>query len=247
MKKLTAFLLAIIFLLSATPVFAESETPTTGSGTEDSPWVVYSWSALKEKMALGGYIKLGEDVVDSETGAITVPGGTEVTLDLNGFTVNRNLNQAKYYGYVILVNGELDITDSGETGKITGGNCRYRNGYTYGGGICINGGTCNLYGGSVCKNNSEGSGGICVMNTGTLNVYGGSISNNTTSSSGCGIGSYDSTVNIHGGVISKNSCEGYGGGIYLADRTHAVDIFAVSCIVIGRHSFRRRVCIFCFF
>ncbi len=233
MKKFLSILLAIMLLLSATPVFAESENPTTGSGTVEDPWVVYSWSALKEKMALGGYIKLGEDVVDSETGAITVPGGTEVTLDLNGFTVNRNLNQAHYYGYVILVNGELDITDSGETGKITGGNCSYRNGYTYGGGICINGGTCNLYGGSVCKNNSEGSGGICVMNTGTLNVYGGSKSNNKTANSGSGIGSYDSTVNIYGGVISKNSCEGYGGGIYLDNSVLTMD----NGLINGNHAY----------
>ena len=185
-----------MLLLSATPVFAESENPTTGSGTVEDPWVVYSWSALKEKMALGGYIKLGEDVTDTvknDSSILTVPSGVTVTLDLNGFEVNKNLTAKQKHGYVMRVEGTLNIIDSGENGKITGGYTTTSSvsGIYTGGGLCVMGGTLNLYGGSICNNRcTDNGGGVFVNGNGAFNMYGGKIESNYSSYEGGGVAVY---------------------------------------------------------
>ncbi len=223
MKKFLSILLAIMLLLSATPVFAESETPTTGSGTEDNPWVVYSWSALKEKMALGGNIKLGEDAVDpvhNRDSGLSVPYGKTVTLDLNGFTVDRNMESRTRNGYVIYVSGTLNLYDSGETGKITGGySSQYSDSGTIytGGGFCVMGGTLNMYGGEVTENNASNygtGGGVFVTEGGTFNMHGGKITNNSSYNPGGGVCLRNGgTFTMNGGEISKNSAGSNGGGV----------------------------------
>ncbi len=223
MKKLLSVLLAIMLLLSATPVFAESETATTGSGTESEPWVVYSWSALKEKMALGGYIKLGEDVTDPDHTRETylyVPADRMVDLELNGFAVNRNLGTTQIRdGSVIQVDGILNLRDSSaeKTGKITGGHSssytEYGDRHT-GGGIFVNGGTLNMYSGSVCNNRATDGGGIYARK-GTVIIYGGSVCNNITYNQAAGIYLQTSSLYMQDGLISNNETSGRGGGVYL--------------------------------
>ena len=204
--------------------FAESETATTGSGTVEDPWVVYNWAALKEKMALDGYIKLGEDAVDpvhDRDSGLSVPYGTTVTLDLNGFTVNRNLESKTRYGYVIYVSGTLNLYDSGETGKITGGySSQYSDSGTIytGGGFCVMGGTLNMYGGEVTENNSSNygnGGGVFVTEGGTFNMHGGKITKNSSYNPGGGVCVRNhGTFTMNGGEISGNSGSA-GGGVYL--------------------------------
>ena len=226
MKKTLSILLSIIMAFSAFSLMpfsalAESETATTGSGIETDPWVVYNWEALKEKMALGGYIKLGEDAVDpvrDKDSGLSVPGEKTVSLDLNGFTVNRGLTSKTRYGYVICVSGTLNITDGSaeQTGKITGGYTTTSSvsGIYTGGGLCVMGGTLNLYGGSICNNRcTDNGGGVFVNGNGAFNMYGGKIESNYSSYEGGGVAVYSGSFLLEDGEISNNIASSLGGGV----------------------------------
>lgn len=151
-------------------------------------------------------------------GVICVPSGHEITLDLNGYSIDRQLDVAMEDGEVIYVEngGVLNLTDtkaaSGGAGKVTGGystNCA--------GGIEVaQGGTLNLWGGCITGNRTEESGGGIRLNGEGSRLYmtGGSIQGNTADAQGGGIAMYDAQLEIVKGTISDNTAIGFGGGIY---------------------------------
>lgn len=171
------------------------------------------------------------------SGALHVPSGKSIILDLNGHTIDRKMANAEQGGYVINNAGVLEITDtSGKTGKITGGNnktndARYN--YSGGGGGIYNSGTLTISGGSIEGNEAILGGGIYVA-SGKLFVKGGYVKDNAANTSefasldknsGMGGGIYavnPGEVTISGGTISGNSAV-YGGGVYLfaSDTTNA--------------------------
>ena len=134
---------------------------------------ITDWAALQTALTNGGVIKLTQNITATSTdAALTVPQGKTVVLELNGFTINRNLTEAAANGSVIINNGTLAITDT-EGGKIIGGN-------TTGNG----GGTLTLYGGEITGNKAAGQGGgvyNTVTNTATTGFWmtGGLIDANT--------------------------------------------------------------------
>ncbi|MDE6273696.1 MAG: hypothetical protein K2L87_01445, partial [Clostridiales bacterium] len=155
-------------------------------------------------------------------GALYVPSGANVILELNGHTVNRNFTSASSYGYVIYVNGgTLTIRDSsaGQTGKITGG---YTSG-GYGSGVYLYTGTLNLEGGAITgnRNSSSGTGGVGIYNSSsTFKMTGGSIDHNTSASGFGGVYVYNNASSIFemtGGVITENSTVSTSntGGVYI--------------------------------
>lgn len=174
-------------------------------------------------MPSGSNIKLTEDIYLSS--AWQVSGN--VTIDLNGHTITRNLSSKKSDGEVIYVkkNANLVINDSVGTGKITGGYSS--NG---GGGVQLygnNNSTFIMNCGSV-KNNNTGSnygGGIYVSDDYhiPLIVKGGTISNNTATTSGGGVYIQDGAVNFTSSSstskinITNNYAGKEGGGIYCND------------------------------
>ena len=141
-----------------------------------------------------GIIKLTKDVDISK--CLRIPAGRPVTIDLNGYMINRGLTECQDIGSVIRVEpgAVLTIKDSSNdnSGSITGGAS------WNGGGVC-NHGTLTLEGGTISGNKS------------LHNTYGG----------GGGIynGSYEgskATLTLKGGVISYNEARN-GGGIYNSD------------------------------
>ncbi|MCR5283295.1 MAG: DUF6273 domain-containing protein, partial [Lachnospiraceae bacterium] len=110
---------------------------------------------------------------------LTVENEKSITLDLNGFTIDRGLADydPKSEGCVISVddNSTLTITDSSseKTGVITGGNNS-----GYGGGVCISSGTLKLKGGTIKGNSAQGRGGGVYIGTGSLEMTGGVITGN---------------------------------------------------------------------
>lgn len=93
-------------------------------------------------------------------GALYVPSSRSVELDLNGYTINRNLTAARTQGYVInLAGGNLIVSDSKGTGIITGG---YSNDTA--GGIHYASGSLTLTGGTI-KNNTGVEGGVYIATT----------------------------------------------------------------------------------
>jgi predicted secreted protein/stringent starvation protein B len=155
----------------------ESENAGIEMNKEEGP--VSGWTGLQNALNNGGVVKLAADVIaESTDAALTVPEGKTVVLELNGFTINRNLAEAAANGSVIINNGTLAITGDG---IITGGNT------TGNGGGILNNGTLTLYDGEITSNTAAGQGGgvyNTVTNTDVEGFWmtGGLIDGNTAES-----------------------------------------------------------------
>lgn len=156
-----------------------------------------------------------------------IPFDWTCTLDLNGYTINRELTSALADGSVIkIVGGTLTIKDSsatnpdgtGGTGKITGGNDNGR-GTNTGGGICIENNSSSsltLESGNISGNVSDGLGGGVHIGAGcSFTMKGGKIdSNKVTASSGGGVAvNFSGTFIMSGGIITGNTTTNNGGGV----------------------------------
>ena len=118
------------------------------------------------------------------SGGLYVYSSAKIKMNLNGYTLSRGLSRAYNHGFVIRVNGQLEIVDEidektgkqGGEGKITGGYNAY-NGYA--GGIAVYGGTLTLNGGNITGNRGTYTGGVSVSSGATFNVGGAAkIANN---------------------------------------------------------------------
>ena len=151
--------------------------------------------------------------VSTDDGALKIPPLKQLTIDLNGFTLDRGLadGSAVQNGHVleVQVGATLTLTDSLGGGRITGGNT---SGNT--GGI-QNDGLLTMEKVSVSGNRATGSGGG-IYNTGTLILRSGEITDNAagTSTNVHGGGIYNAgTLDLRGGSIHGNSAGGQGGGV----------------------------------
>ena len=129
------------------------------------------WNALKSAIAAGGNITLTKSYTAPAGEFLTVGNTKTVTLDLNGWTIDRGLtnSDAVSNGYVILVESgsTLTIKDTGGNGTITGGN------NTDDGGGIYNNGTLNILGGRITGNKvAEGKNGGAIYNNGSLTMQG---------------------------------------------------------------------------
>ena len=186
------------------------------------------WKALKDRIESapdGDLIELTQSyaAVPGDD-RIIIPEGKHITVDLKGYTLNRNkggktpllaiLNEIiDPNGHVFEVYGTLTLKDTsdGKTGVVMDGWAKH------GGGIYVHGGaTLNLAGGTITGNRaSEGGGGIYVSGNGTLNMTGGTIEDNATNDNGGGIYVTDNgTLRLSGGTITGNTADKRGGGIY---------------------------------
>ena len=154
---------------------------------------IESWSALQnaiDSAASGDTIVLtGDLTAGASDTALVIPDGLEITLDLNGFTLDRNLERridVDGAAIRLLSGAMLTVMDSGTapTAMITSGYA------THGGGI---------------------------NNNGTLILKGGRVSGNTASTAGGGVVNYGVLV-VSGGVITGNSAGEKGGGVYNVPR-----------------------------
>ena len=210
-------------------IFEQSSDPDLGflahSALRAWDGRISSWALLRKRINAGGEISLGQDYTAEENDtALTVPPGREVTLDLNGYTLDRDLSdgEAKEDGYVLRNEGKLTITSSssGQAGTIKGGN------NTGNGGGIYNTGTLEIQNGTITGNSSSKDGGG-IYNTGTLLFERGSVSGNTAELSGGGIRNYGGTVTIDGqAVIADNTAQrNHGGGICVSESSSALNLY----------------------
>ena len=188
---------------------------TSGAGFEVTVRIWDRWtevgtaSELTAAVADGALIRLTNDI--TLPAYLSIGNGVDqnVTLDLNGYALQRNLNAVDADGHVIEVHskGTLTVTDSYGGGTLRGG---WANN---GGGIC-NYGTVNFEGGTItgCKAAQQG-GGIKNNANSTLNITGGVITGNSAPNGGGIYNIEDGTLNISGGTISSNTASVDGGGI----------------------------------
>ena len=165
-----------------------------------------------------------------------IAAGKNITLDLNGNTIHRNLSVSTPNGNAVKVEGALTLEDSAGGGLIRGGN-NYESG-AYGGGVVVSdGGAFTMNGGAISGNQGYYGGGVGVedggaftMNGGTISgnnaTYGGGVANNGTFSFSGGAVRNNSAIlgggafnnesgvtEMSGGEISGNAADGDGGGV----------------------------------
>ncbi len=141
--------------------------------------------------------------IDEDTGFV-IASGKNITLDLNGYTLDRGLTSySDENGYVISVESgaTLTVKDSSteQNGKLCGG---YRNGN--GGGVLVSG-TFNLESGSISGCKASQNGGGIYLSSGTFNMSGGKISGCSATDAGAVYICSGSTLNMTGGKITDNS------------------------------------------
>lgn len=147
-RQITASLLSVAMIFTMLPVMPQM-------AAEESSTEITTWEQLQEAINNGGSIKLMQNITcESPTNDnyLNVPSETTVTIDLNGYTIDRNLKTSISNGSVIINYGNLTITDTStaKDGKVTGGNV---DGIPlYGGGGVLNRGNFVMNGGSIeCK------------------------------------------------------------------------------------------------
>ena len=191
-KKLLNVILSIAMSIAIISV-----TSTNVSAQDFTGWTV---------LTDGGTLNNGKYFLNDNvilTNNITV-AGDNVTIDLNGFSLNGNDS-----GNVVTVSSgaNLMLTDSSEpmTGKITGGNA------TYGGGVYVDG-NFTMNGGTIAYNTATSHGGGVYV-AGNFTMNGGTIAYNTVTSHGGGIFVQGGAqVNITNGIIEYNHADQSGGG-----------------------------------
>ena len=138
------------------------------------PTEVSTWTDLQAALQKSGAVQLTKNVKHngSTDPALLVPSGKTVTLDLNGHTIDRGLSGKAGVedGYVIMVAGNLTVTDSSanQSGTITGGNHNAN-----GGGVVVNG-TFTMNGGAIRGNKGGTCGGVDAAN-GVFRVSGAPV------------------------------------------------------------------------
>ena len=170
------------------------------------PYEVNNWSDLQTLInsdIAGNTITLDKNyTAESGDTASTVPSGKELTIDLNGFTLDRNLSAAAEDGRVIVNSGNSTIKDSSsaQTGTVTGA---YYNGD---GGAILNNKTATLnIKGGIFTGNTGNHGGV-VYNMGTMNMTEGSMHGNTANGNGGAVYSrQDGTLNVFGSPVVKEN------------------------------------------
>ncbi len=141
-------------------------------------------------------LKLSDSFSYSDTGTIVINCDYNITIDLNGKTLDGgSLSAIKHQG-----KGALTIIDSKGGGIITG--------KTISGTIRVNnGGTVNINGGTVSATAGTTNTAIWVGYNSILNINGGTVS--ATGLAGTAIYTQNATLNISGGTVSATGNNGY--------------------------------------
>ncbi len=180
-----------------------------------------------------------------QSGTIQLSNNANITLDLNGHTIDRQLTDIEldnaFSGRNIIINSNaiLNILDSSydsdevykllvnndltqeNVNKLPYGKIKGAKNTTeaYGAGIRVeNGGVLNFYSGIVCNNTANFGAGIVAMRDGTLNIYDGLIFGNESNNNGGGIVSgIDSIVILKGSIVANNNAA-VGAGVFVYTR-----------------------------
>ncbi|MDE6585082.1 MAG: hypothetical protein K2K80_00170, partial [Clostridia bacterium] len=174
---------AVIYSLNNSINWTNAVTASLDTGKEVT-FVLYSnWTAEDN----ANYYKSFGDKKGYRYGALRVPSGAKIILDLNGHTIDREMPTPTSYGYILFVEGKLTIIDSTVSesdpivqGSITGGQC-IDNGRRTAGCIFVeNGGTLTILNGTITGNVGgltaadpyAYSGGVTVAADGKFNLGG---------------------------------------------------------------------------
>ncbi|MBQ2422642.1 MAG: hypothetical protein II286_01685, partial [Clostridia bacterium] len=164
----------------------------TVDGAETSPFTDFSqgWKyALEQSLDKHTTVKLLADWVapngdfyitrssgweyGTNDGYLYLNDNFDITIDLNGHKIDRNLSEAKDDGMVFYLwdyDAKLTIMDSAGGGKITGGNNTGDGGAFY-----MDRGSLYIEGGEISGNKARNGAGIFAASKNNLCIYGGKI------------------------------------------------------------------------
>ena len=190
--------------------------------------VITTWAELVSAVRSGNAVVLGADITGTASDSfLDITDGSEIVIDLNGYTLSRGTIGKDDPGYVIRIgaNAALTVADSSEndSGKISGGSSEN-------GGAFINMGTLNIEGGTICNNSASGNGGA-VCNNGTFNMSGGVIRDNVSSSSGGAVYNNTNAVMTLSGTakLTQNEATGtFGGAVFNYGKLTILDSAEIS-------------------
>ena len=208
MKKLNkwiAGLLCMMLVITMVAGLGVTEVKADDAVTQH----VSTWTELKKAISNGGDIQLTSNIT-AGTDDYSFNVTRDVTIDLNGYTIDRNLNVQQDNVFSVIAGGTLIIKDTseGQNGKITGGWANE----DYAGCINVSGGTLILESGNIVGNRSNSTftkrgGGVALFYNGTFIMRGGKISENKAGY-GAGVVVLDNCKFIMtGGEITENICD----------------------------------------
>ena len=207
MKKLNKWIAGLLCMMLVITMVAG--LGVTEVKADDAVTTVSSWNELKNAISKGGNIQLDKNIT-AGTGDYRFNVDKNVTIDLNGYTIDRNLNEQQDNVFSVIAGGTLIIKDTseGQNGKITGGWANE----DYAGCINVSGGTLILESGNIVGNRSNKTftkrgGGVAVFYNGTFIMRGGKISGNEAGY-GAGVVVLDNcNFEMTGGEITENICD----------------------------------------
>jgi len=218
--KRILFVLAAALLIIVTAVGAQDNSCVYATDGWD-----WTWDEIV-KRAYSGYDRMwiiNTDVnAEEDSKPIVVPEGRHVRIKLSNSRLNRNLTEPKADGYVIRVEGKLELekTDwSAERSYVTGGNNLGK-----GGGIYVANGGVLILDAPVYGNRADYGGGIYVEKGGTVYLhYDARVSKNTAKYNGGGI------YIEKGGAVYQQSAGGM--WIYKNNKEDPADEYQPQCLV----------------
>ena len=162
-------------------------------------------------------IVLGEDITLTGDDPLTLPQGSDLTLELNDHVLGRELSRPLSRGCVVYISehATLSITDHGVfgLGTITGGWTQAYGHYGYGGGI-ENHGTLSMTNGTIQGNRADRGAGVANCQGSKATFVNTWIVENEAYEGGGIYNMPNATLSFAGGMISKNSASEKGGGIF---------------------------------
>lgn len=150
------------------------------------------WQEVTEDAKNAGkiiYVELGEDWCLDDAGQpqrhLDIPAGRNITLNLNGYTISRNLSGPALNGALVVVEGDFTLTDTLGGGALTGGDTKNQAAsgiwVKNGGNLIMNGGALKDCSTTVLQENGSGAGPSVQVDPGaTFTMNAGEISNNKT-------------------------------------------------------------------
>ncbi len=188
----------------------------------DSEWPILQ-RLIKEAAEGSGSLKLDKNYQANDTDvALTIPAGKSVTIDLNGFTINRNRTSKTDNGQVFIVGAgsSLTIQDTSDNPGIIMGGWAPNGGAVY---VAGTGASFTIDSGIIAGNRADNGGAIYMAGGSTVNLNGGLIMGNLADSEAGGIWAGVGTLNASGmPVVTGNT--GDGGNNILLDTGNVLHI-----------------------